>query len=88
MTRYTADDLAGWTGGRWDVSPSGPVTGVSKDSRSVQQGDVYFALTGEHFDGYVFVDDALGRGAAGAVVREDWTRGTGAAPKPPPALST
>ncbi|MDX1647088.1 MAG: UDP-N-acetylmuramoyl-tripeptide--D-alanyl-D-alanine ligase, partial [Longimicrobiales bacterium] len=43
-------------------------TGVSTDSRTVQEGDLYVALTGERFDGHDFVADALSKGARGAVV--------------------
>lgn len=42
--------------------------GVSTDSRSVAQGDLYVALVGERFDGHHFVAEALARGASGAVV--------------------
>src|SRR4051812_48889564 len=47
------------------------VTGVSTDSRTCKAGEVFFALTGEHFDGHDFVADVLSRGAAGAVVSRD-----------------
>jgi UDP-N-acetylmuramoyl-tripeptide--D-alanyl-D-alanine ligase len=43
-------------------------TGVSTDSRSVAEGDLYVALVGERFDGHDFVLEALSRGARGAVV--------------------
>ena len=42
--------------------------GVSTDSRSVSEGDLYVALIGEHFDGHDFVADAFSKGAVGAVV--------------------
>ncbi|MEW6730669.1 MAG: UDP-N-acetylmuramoyl-tripeptide--D-alanyl-D-alanine ligase [Acidobacteriota bacterium] len=43
-------------------------TGYSIDSRTVQQGDLFFAIKGEKFDGHDFVADALSRGALAAVV--------------------
>ena len=43
-------------------------TGVSTDSRTVREGDLYVALVGERFDGHDFVADALSHGALGAVV--------------------
>ena len=43
---------------------------VSTDTRSLQAGDLYFALRGEHFDGHEFVDSARESGAVGAVVDE------------------
>lgn len=43
-------------------------TGVSTDSRSVVEGDLFVALTGDRFDGHDFVADAAAAGATGAVV--------------------
>lgn len=43
---------------------------VSIDSRTVQQGDVFFALGGARVDGHDFVHDALRKGAAGLVVEK------------------
>ncbi len=43
-------------------------TGVSTDSRSIEDGQLYVALVGERFDGHDFVADAMSRGARGAVV--------------------
>lgn len=45
------------------------VTGVQHDSRRVDQGDLFVAISGETHDGTEFVDDALARGAA-AVMAE------------------
>ena len=44
------------------------VTGVSIDSRTCRPGDVFFAIRGPRQDGHAFLADALGRGAAAAVV--------------------
>ncbi len=42
--------------------------GVSTDSRSVRQADLFLALSGPNFDGHNFVADAFAAGAAAAVV--------------------
>ncbi len=42
--------------------------GVSIDSRTVQPGQMFVALVGEHGDGHAHVAGALARGAAGAMV--------------------
>jgi UDP-N-acetylmuramoyl-tripeptide--D-alanyl-D-alanine ligase len=69
--------LFSWTDGsvrealglRADLAdPSIAFNGVSTDSRSVAEGDLYVALVGERFDGHDFVLDALANGAVGAVV--------------------
>lgn len=44
---------------------------VSKDSRSISEGDLYVALVGEHFDGHEFVEQACRAGATGAVVSKN-----------------
>jgi len=45
--------------------------GYSIDSRTVQPGELFFAVRGERLDGHDFVEQALSRGAVGAVVRRD-----------------
>ena len=44
--------------------------GVSTDTRSVQAGELFFALSGPNFDGADFVAQAAAKGAAGAVVED------------------
>ena len=46
-------------------------SGLSTDSRTVGEGQLFWALKGENFDGHAFVKDAIQRGAAGAVVDKD-----------------
>jgi UDP-N-acetylmuramoyl-tripeptide--D-alanyl-D-alanine ligase len=41
---------------------------VTTDSRDVQAGDLFVALSGERFDGHDFVPDVLARGAVAALV--------------------
>lgn len=45
--------------------------GVGTDTRSLVNGDLFFALRGPNFDGHLFLAEALGAGAAGAVVSRD-----------------
>jgi UDP-N-acetylmuramoyl-tripeptide--D-alanyl-D-alanine ligase len=45
--------------------------GYSIDSRTLQPGDLFFAVKGDRFDGHDFVEPALRRGAAGGVIRKD-----------------
>jgi len=46
--------------------------GVSTDSRSIAAGELFVALSGEHFDGHDYVADVLARGAAGALVSHEF----------------
>ena len=45
--------------------------GVSIDSRTLEDGDLFVALHGPNFDGHDFVSDALSRGAVAAIVDKD-----------------
>jgi UDP-N-acetylmuramoyl-tripeptide--D-alanyl-D-alanine ligase len=49
-------------------SAHGPVTGVSTDTRTLRQGDLFVALRGDSYDGNQFVPAALASGASCAVV--------------------
>lgn len=49
-------------------APHEAITGISIDSRSLMPGDAYFAIKGDVHDGHAFVDSALAKGAALAVV--------------------
>lgn len=44
------------------------IHGVSIDTRTLQNGDVFFAIRGKNFDGHEFLGQAFHRGAALAVV--------------------
>ncbi len=46
-------------------------TGVSIDSRSIRDGEMFFAISGPRFDGHDFVSAAFGALACCAVVRRD-----------------
>ena len=46
-------------------------TGYSIDSRTVQAGELFFAVKGERLDGHDFVEHALAQDAVAAVVRKD-----------------
>jgi UDP-N-acetylmuramoyl-tripeptide--D-alanyl-D-alanine ligase len=45
--------------------------GYSIDSRTIQAGELFFAVKGERLDGHDFVEQALGRGAVGAVITKE-----------------
>jgi UDP-N-acetylmuramoyl-tripeptide--D-alanyl-D-alanine ligase len=49
------------------AAPAG-VSGMSIDTRTLGKGDLFFALQGESRDGHTFVEPALAKGAAAAVV--------------------
>ena len=45
--------------------------GYSIDSRTVQPGELFFAVKGERMDGHDFASQALEKGAAAAIIRND-----------------
>jgi UDP-N-acetylmuramoyl-tripeptide--D-alanyl-D-alanine ligase len=45
------------------------VAGISIDSRTAKENDLFFAIQGKRFDGHQFVNQALTRGAAACVVK-------------------
>ena len=47
---------------------AGHAGGVSIDSRTLQPGDLFVAIKGEHADGHKFVEAAFERGASAAIV--------------------
>jgi UDP-N-acetylmuramoyl-tripeptide--D-alanyl-D-alanine ligase len=61
--------------GRQNTTPGwddkGTVQGYSIDSRTVQSGELFFAVKGERLDGHDFVEQAFDQGAIAAVVRKD-----------------
>ncbi|MCX5800942.1 MAG: UDP-N-acetylmuramoyl-tripeptide--D-alanyl-D-alanine ligase [Candidatus Eisenbacteria bacterium] len=48
--------------------------GISVDSRTVGEGELFVALRGNRFDGHDFIDEALSGGASAALVSSDWVR--------------
>ena len=65
-------DLVRWMKARHEgPAPARALSGWSIDTRTLEPGDVYFALRGEAHDGHDFVAAALERGAACAVVENE-----------------
>ncbi len=64
IARWTTADLRAWSG---DV-PDQPATGYSIDSRTLEPGDLFFAIRGERYEAHDFVLPALEQGARAAVI--------------------
>jgi UDP-N-acetylmuramoyl-tripeptide--D-alanyl-D-alanine ligase len=54
-----------------EFDPQVVAQGYSIDSRTVQPGELFFAVKGESMDGHDFVEQALQKGAVAAVVRKE-----------------
>ena len=68
-------NAVGGTANGWIEGVS--VRGVSTDTRTLREGDLFVALRGPSYDGHAFVGDAFARGAAAALV-EAFDPGAGA----------
>jgi UDP-N-acetylmuramoyl-tripeptide--D-alanyl-D-alanine ligase len=68
---WALDALVAAMGGRIVGAPASEITGISIDSRTIEASEAFFAIKGDVHDGHRFVDKALERGAALAVVAEE-----------------
>ncbi len=70
MITLRFDQLAAMTGGQLRTADLGSrsFTGVSTDSRSIETGQLFFAIKGERQDGHRYIDQVIARHAAGLVV--------------------
>lgn len=68
MKARSLSEIATAVGGRLVGEEDTVVSGVATDNRTVRSGDLFVALVGEREDGHRFVEDAIRRGAAGALV--------------------
>jgi UDP-N-acetylmuramoyl-tripeptide--D-alanyl-D-alanine ligase len=67
---WTSDEIAAATGARIGGGFA-QGTGASIDTRTLEPGDLYFAIKGDVHDGHDFVPAALDKGASAAVVSEE-----------------
>jgi UDP-N-acetylmuramoyl-tripeptide--D-alanyl-D-alanine ligase len=75
MSIFTVEEVLEVTGARLVSGQAARMrrSGIRRlctDSREVRRGDLFVALKGERFDGHEFVNDAIQRGALGAIVQE------------------
>ncbi|MCU1285345.1 MAG: UDP-N-acetylmuramoyl-tripeptide--D-alanyl-D-alanine ligase [Acidobacteriales bacterium] len=71
IAEFISADFAA-TGAEAELTP----TAYSIDSRTIQPGELFFAVKGERLDGHEYVDAALQRGAIAAVVSKDFAAHT------------
>jgi UDP-N-acetylmuramoyl-tripeptide--D-alanyl-D-alanine ligase len=65
---WTAQEMAKATRGKLQGAVAENVTGISIDTRTLGEGEAYFAIKGDRLDGHDFVEAALAKGASLAVV--------------------
>ncbi|HJQ67580.1 MAG TPA: UDP-N-acetylmuramoyl-tripeptide--D-alanyl-D-alanine ligase [Blastocatellia bacterium] len=57
---------------RWVTELAFEPAGYSIDSRTVREGELFFAIRGENYDGHRFVAEAIKKGAFAAVVSDEF----------------
>ncbi len=67
ITAMTIEEIASAVKGRILGNTRDAVQGVSTDTRSIQQGDLYVPIKGERFDGHDFLMQAFEKGAVCAL---------------------
>ncbi|UCH82199.1 MAG: UDP-N-acetylmuramoyl-tripeptide--D-alanyl-D-alanine ligase [Nitrospiraceae bacterium] len=67
MSELTVRNIIEATGGELLLEGAKTFSGVSIDTRTIKDGELFFAIRGERFNGHDFIEDALERGG-GAVV--------------------
>ena len=71
MTPLPAGTVASMCGGSLiQGCPSDLIPGVSKDTRTLKQGEMYVALSGENFEGHDFIPQATEGGASAVLVSQ------------------
>ena len=64
--------IAAWIHAEGDTDSNAVAFGYSIDSRTIAEGDLFFAVRGERMDGHEYVETALNNGAIAAVVSMRW----------------
>src|ERR1700746_2972783 len=81
----TLEEISQAVNGVLDGPGTLKVRGYSIDSRTLNAGELFFAIKGPRFDGHQFVAQAFQRGAAPARIEEDLGPSPGAPAAHPPS---
>jgi len=72
MSAFLIEDIVAATGGELILGdPRAACNGLSTDTRKVQAGELFIALSGPRFDGNSFAEAALEAGAAALILRKE-----------------
>ncbi|WP_426447705.1 UDP-N-acetylmuramoyl-tripeptide--D-alanyl-D-alanine ligase [Paenibacillus sp. S-38] len=82
MIERTLGEIARMAGGTLADAAAAdrPVKGVSKDTRTLAEGNLYVPIIGDAFDGHNFAEAALEQGASGLLWQSDHGSGPAGAP--------
>ncbi len=68
----TLGQVADWIHAEGDFETTKEAVGYSIDSRTINCGELFFAVKGERVDGHDYVEQAVANGATAAVVSQHW----------------
>lgn len=68
----TLGQIADWIHAEGDFDSTKEAVGYSIDSRTINAGELFFAVKGERVDGHDYVESAIANGAVAAVVSMRW----------------
>ena len=83
MARFTLQEIVDATGGRLIQCPEGfdpsefSVSDISTDTRTIHEGSLFLALSGERFDGHNYTGKAAQAGAMAFVLKKEESAPTG-----------
>jgi UDP-N-acetylmuramyl pentapeptide synthase len=70
--QITAGEVLSPISGTWLSGEKRTVLkGLCTDSRKIRQGELFWALCGERYDGHDFIEKAVDKGASAIVVQRD-----------------
>jgi len=70
--KLTLGQIADYIHAEGDFNEDVEAFGYSIDSRTINSGDLFFAVKGDRVDGHDYVEAALANGASGCVVSNHW----------------
>lgn len=84
MMPLTLPDILAGTDGqlRGELAADTRFGRIERDSRGVQTGDLFVAISGEQYDGHDFLAQAAANGATAALVADEWATAATALPLP------
>lgn len=71
MPDWTTNIIAKACNGHLTQDSDNQITGFSIDSRTLKQGNVFIAISGESFDGHKFIETAINNGASNIIYSSD-----------------
>lgn len=68
---YIRDIIEKYGGYLWSGDSSLEICNISKDTRTIEKGDIYIGIKGSNFDGNLFYEDAFAKGAIACILNKD-----------------